>query len=174
MWLLSILPDFAVHLLLTLGILGIIAGFLLGFIPFVSKYKLPIQIISIMIFAFAVYLEGGLANEQSWQMKVKELEAKVAEAKAKSEKVNTEIVTKIVEKEKVITQKGKDIITIIEKEVPKIENTCTVLPDIVVRIHNAAALNDPTLITVPENKSTTKVEKKPETTNKPALILPSK
>ena len=49
MWILSFLPEFIPHLIFIIGVLGTIAGFVLGFIPFVSTYKLPIQITSILI-----------------------------------------------------------------------------------------------------------------------------
>ena len=75
MWILSVLPDYAIHVLLSIGIIGVILGFVLGFIPFVGKYKLPIQIISIFILTLALYLEGGLENDRLWQLKVKEVQA---------------------------------------------------------------------------------------------------
>ncbi len=183
---LSFLPDFFVHLILVLGVLGTILGFVLGFIPFVGKYKLPIQIISILLLSFGLYLEGGLANEEKWQLKVKEMEAKVAEAQAKSAKVNTEIVTKVITKDKIIREKGDEIVKIIEKEVIKIDQTCPKVPDIAVKLHNAAALNDTNglnkLLTESKNtekKESTPVVKEPEKkestdTSKPPLILPKK
>ena len=85
MWILYVLPEIAIHLILLVSILGVIAGFLLGFIPFVKQYKLLIQIVSILILTLGVYLEGGLADQKEWQLKVAELETKVKEAEAKAE-----------------------------------------------------------------------------------------
>ena len=76
MWIISILPDAAIHLIFILGILGTIAGFVLGFIPFVKTYQFAIQICSIVILVFGVYLEGGLSESKEWELKVKEMEAK--------------------------------------------------------------------------------------------------
>ena len=84
MFILSILPDFVLHLILLAGILGTVVGFVLGFIPLINKYKLPIQICSLLILSLGVYLEGGLANEQEWRLKVAEVEAKLAKAEAQS------------------------------------------------------------------------------------------
>ena len=144
MWIFTILPDAAIHTIFGLGILGTIAGFVLGFIPFVRTYKLAIQIISLLVLVFGVYLEGGLADYKEWELKVKEMEAKVAQAEAKSANVNTEIQEKVVEKTKVIREKGRDIIKYIDREVVKkeevvkyIEN-CPVPKDIV-DLHNQAA-----------------------------------
>ena len=144
MWILTILPDAAIHIIFGLGILGTIAGFVLGFIPFIKTYKLAIQIISLLVLVFGVYLEGGLADYKEWELRVKEMEAKVAQAEAKSANTNVEIQEKIVEKTKVIREKGRDIIQYIDKEVIKKEEVikyieiCPVPKDII-DLHNQAA-----------------------------------
>ena len=143
MWILSILPDAAIHTIFGLGILGTIAGFVLGFIPFVKTYKLAIQVISLLVLVLGVYLEGGLADYKEWELRVKEMEAKVAQAEAQSANKNIEIQEKIVEKTKVVREKGKDIIKYVDKEVIKkeevikyIEN-CPV-PKEIIDLHNQA------------------------------------
>ena len=143
MFILSILPDAAIHIIFGLGILGTIAGFVLGFIPFVKTYQFAIQICSIVVLVIGVYLEGGLADYKEWELRVKEMEAKVAQAEAQSANKNIEIQEKIVEKTKVIREKGKDVIKYIDKEVVKkeeiikyIEN-CPV-PKEIIDLHNQA------------------------------------
>jgi len=121
MWILSVLPSYAIHGLLTAGIIGVILGFVLGFIPIIGKYKLPIQIISILILTLALYLEGGLENERLWQLKTKEVEAKVAVSETKAVEKTVEIQEKIVNKTKVIKQKGDDIIKYIDRDIVKKE-----------------------------------------------------
>ena len=144
MWILSILPDAAIHLIFILGILGTIAGFVLGFIPFVKTYQFAIQICSIVVLVFGVYLEGGLSESKEWELKVKEMEAKVAQAEAKSAITNVEIQEKVVEKTKVIREKGRDVIKYIDKEVVKKEEVikyvenCPV-PKEIIDLHNQAA-----------------------------------
>jgi hypothetical protein len=115
MWILSILPDAAIHIIFGLGILGTIAGFVLGFIPFVKTYQFAIQICSIVVLVIGVYLEGGLADYKEWELRVKEMEAKVAKAEAESANKNTEIQEKVVEKTKVIREKGRDIIKYVDR-----------------------------------------------------------
>jgi len=148
MFILSILPDAAIHIIFILGILGTIAGFVLGFIPFVKTYQFAIQICSIIVLVFAVYLEGGLADYKEWELKVKEMEARMAQAEAQSANKNIEIQEKIVEKTKVIREKGKDIIQYIDKEVIKkeevikyIEN-CPVPKDVIDTLNKAASMGD--------------------------------
>jgi hypothetical protein len=115
MWILTILPEAAIHIIFGLGILGTIAGFVLGFIPFVKTYKLAIQVISLLVLVFGVYLEGGLADYKEWQLKVAEMEAKVAKAEAEAANKNVEIQEKIVEKTKVVREKGRDIIKYVDR-----------------------------------------------------------
>jgi hypothetical protein len=143
MWILSILPEAAIHIIFGLGILGTIAGFVLGFIPFVKAYKLAIQVISLIVLVFGVYLEGGRADYKEWELKVKDMEAKVAQSEAKSANTNVEIQEKVVEKTKVIREKGREVIKYIDKEVIKkeevikyIEN-CPV-PKEIIDLHNQA------------------------------------
>ena len=115
MWILSILPEAAIHTIFGLGILGTIAGFVLGFIPFIKAYRLAIQVISILVLVFGVYLEGGLADYKEWELKVKQMEAKIAQAEVKSGEKNVEIQEKIVETTKVVREKGRDIIKYVDR-----------------------------------------------------------
>jgi uncharacterized membrane protein (DUF106 family) len=143
MWILSILPEAAIHTIFGLGILGTLAGFVLGFIPFVKAYKLAIQVISLIVLVFGVYLEGGLADYKEWELKVKDMEAKVAQSEAKSANTNVEIQEKVVEKTKVIREKGREVIKYIDKEVIKKEEVikyvenCPV-PKEIIDLHNQA------------------------------------
>lgn len=144
MWILSILPDAAIHIIFGLGILGTIAGFVLGFLMFMRPYRLAVQICSLLLLTFGVYLEGGLADYKEWELKVKEMEAKIAQAETKSSEKNVEIQEKIVEKTKVVREKGRDIIKYVDREVVKnqevvkfIEN-CPI-PQEIVNLHNQAA-----------------------------------
>ena len=141
MWILSFLPEYVTHVIFFAGVVGTIAGFILGFIPFIATYKLPIQIISILVLSFGLYLEGGLADQAIWQLKVKEMETKVAKAETESQKVTTEVVTKILTKKQVIKEKGDDIVKYIDREVVKYNNICTI-PEVVITAHNAAAKNE--------------------------------
>ncbi len=145
MWILSILPESAIHIIFGIGVLGVIAGFVLGFIPFIRTYKLAIQICSILLLVFGVYLEGGLADYKEWERKVKEMEAKVAQAEAKSSEKNIEVQEKIVEKTKIVREKGKDIIKYIDREVVKDNEVikyierCPDIPAAIIEQHNKAA-----------------------------------
>jgi hypothetical protein len=144
MWIFEWLPDAVTHIIFLVGAFGVFAGFVLTFIPFVTQYKLPIQIASIFIFALGVYLEGALAENKEWTAKVKELEAKIAVAEERSNTANVKVEEKVVTQTQIIKQKGRDIIQYIDREVVKnnevvkyVEN-CPV-PKEVLDIHNQAA-----------------------------------
>lgn len=119
MWIFTIAPDWVIHAIFTLGLIGIIAGFLLGFIPVIRTYKLPIQIISLLIFTFGVYLQGGLADNKEWEAKANELKAKLAEMETKVAKTDVEVVEKVVTQTKVVKEKGEEIIKYVDREIVK-------------------------------------------------------
>ena len=144
MWLLNLMPDWFYHLIVILSILGLIVASVLKFVPFVSTYRLPIQVISVLLLVFGVWMEGGIVNEAKWEARVKELEEKVKIAEEKSTEKNVEIQEKVITQTKVVKEKGRDIIQYIDREVVKkeeivkfIEN-CPIPKDII-DAHNAAA-----------------------------------
>ena len=148
MWLMNFLPNWIFHAILLAGVLGLIASLVLKFIPFFNTYKLPVQVLSILLIVTGVWFEGAISNQAEWEARVAEMQVKVAEAEAKSSEANVKIVTKIVKKTKRIREKGDAIISYIDREVVKnnevikfVEN-CPI-PDIIVKTHNAAALNKP-------------------------------
>lgn len=135
--------EYFIHVIFITGIIGLIAGFVLGFIPFVGRYKLPIQVVSIILFSVGLYYEGALAKDREWGLRVAKLEAKLAEAKVEGGKVTAEIVTQVVTQKQIIREKGKTIIEYVNTEVGKHDSTCPI-PESVVLSHNAAAKNDTT------------------------------
>ena len=145
MWIISFFPNWVFHLLLIAGILGTVAGFVLGMVPLIQKYIFPIRIISILLLSFSLYIEGGLTNEESWQLKVKEVEAKLAQKEAQSQAETVKIVEKVVTKTAYIKTKGQDIIKYLDKEVVKDNEviryveTCPAIPQVILKSVNEAA-----------------------------------
>jgi len=108
MWLLNFLPDWFFHALLLVGVLGYASTFLLRFLPsFVYMYKLPIQLVSIAIMAGSVFMIGAISEREAWIARVEEMEEKVRIAEQKSQQVNEKIEVQVVEKTKVIKEKGQ-------------------------------------------------------------------
>ena len=138
MWILNFIPDIVFHAIVIAGILGMIASFFLGYMPFISLYKTPIQIISVIILVFGVWVEGANSNNESWKLKVKELEAKVSLAQIKSNEINTKLVEKIAENQKIIKDKKNENSKAIIKYVT---DDCR-LSNVAVILHNSSSQNE--------------------------------
>ena len=152
MWLLHLLPDslisLIVDLVLAAGVVVTLAGFFANFIPFVTVYRIPVQIAGILLLTVGVYFEGGYTTEMAWRERVREVESKLEIAQKQSAEVNTEIVTKTVTQTRIVRERGDDIVRYVDREVVKnqevirfVEN-CPI-PEIIINTHNAAARNQP-------------------------------
>ena len=119
MWILQWLPDWIFYGIFFAGLLGLLATYVMKFIPFVYVYRTPIQAISILAIAIGTYMSGAISNEEAWQTRVKEMEAKVAAAEVQSVKENIKIVEKVVIKTQIIKTRGQDIIQYVDREVVK-------------------------------------------------------
>jgi hypothetical protein len=140
----NLIPDIFWTLVLWTGVLSIVASYLLGKIPFVQQYKIPLRVGGVVAVLIGVYFYGVIANEAKWQARIKELEEKVAIAEAKSADTNTVIKTEVVEKVKVVKERAKTQIEYVDREVVKdkevikyIEN-CPVPKTIIDQINEAA------------------------------------
>jgi hypothetical protein len=138
MWILNFIPDIVFHAIVIAGILGMIASFFLGYMPFISFYKTPIQIVSVIILVFGVWVEGANSNNESWKLKVKELEAKISQAQIKSNEINTKLVEKIAENQKIIKDKKNENSKAITKYVT---DDCR-LSNAAVILHNSSSQNE--------------------------------
>lgn len=144
MWILSWLPNWIFYGMFFAGLLGLLATYVMKFIPFVYVYRTPIQAISVLAIAIGTYMSGAISNEEAWQTKVKEMEAKVAAAEAESQKENVKIVERVVKKTEYITRKGQDIVKYVDREVVKYDTkflpggVCEI-PNEFVEAHNRAA-----------------------------------
>ena len=144
MWLLSFLPDWWFYALLALGLAGIFVSYLMSFIPFVSMYRNLIQATSIVAIVIGTYMAGAISNEDKWQLKIKDLELKLAKAETQSAEENIKIVEKIIIKKQIVKEKGEEVIKYIDREIVKKEEIvkyieqCPV-PKEIIDIHNQAA-----------------------------------
>ena len=123
MWILKWLPDWFFHAMLIGGVLGLISTYFVGLIakliPPFYVYKTPIQLLSIVMVVVGTFMMGAIHNNNEWEARVKELEDKVRVAEAKSQVVNTEIVTKLVTKKQIIKERGEEVVKYIDREVVK-------------------------------------------------------
>ena len=144
MWILQWLPNWIFYGIFFAGLLGLLATYIMKFIPLVYVYRTPIQAVSVLLIVLGTYMSGAISNEESWQARVKEMEAKVAEAEAKSQKVNVEVVEKVVKKTEYIKTRGQDMVKFIDKEIVKYDTKflpggqCEI-PKEFIEAHNKAA-----------------------------------
>lgn len=150
MWLLHFLPDsllaFIVDAVLIAGVLAtVLTCFLLKhvirLVPTLAPHVKIAQIASILLLLAGVYFKGGYSAEMAWRERVREVEARVAEAEAEAQAANEKLDTSGKQKVKIIREKGVIIKQYVDREVTKYDATCKIPPE-VVRAHNAAAKNE--------------------------------
>jgi len=86
--------------MLSAGIVLYIASKLVTWIPMMGQYKLPAEVVGVVLLVVGAFFYGGHGVQKAWLDRVAELEAKVKAAESKSQVVNTVIQTKIVERVK--------------------------------------------------------------------------
>ena len=140
MWILQWLPWWLFYMVLALGLFGLVVTYLLKFIPLpiIHVYKTPLQIGSIILVVIGVYMLGSIANERAWQARIKELEVKLAQAEAEAAKQNIKIVEKVVVQQKIVRERGQNIVQYVDREVVKYDTRCEI-PQPFVDAHNRAA-----------------------------------
>jgi hypothetical protein len=144
MWILQWLPNWIFYAIFFAGLLGLVATFVMKFIPLVYVYRTPIQAVSVVLIALGTYMAGAISNEEAWQARVKEMEAKVEAAAIESAQENVKIVEKVVKKTEYIKTRGQDIVKYIDKEIVKYDTKflpggqCEI-PKEFIEAHNRAA-----------------------------------
>jgi hypothetical protein len=141
-WMLGLIPDsFFVWITYTLMIIGAglyVASKLVTWIPLMGQYKLPAELIGIVVLLGGVYLFGGYGVEMSWRDKVRELEDKVRVAESKSQEVKIQIQEKIVVKTKVIKERETVYVDRIKEIAKEIDAKCEVDPRVIEQLNKAA------------------------------------
>lgn len=137
-WLLNLLPNFIFHLIVLVSILGLVAATFFGFIPFISKYTLPVKVASIILLVFGIWFEGAISNNDAWMEKVHALEKKIAEAEAKSAEANTSLVSMMAAKNKEIAKVQNELKLKIKEAASIMDSECKVSTYAVDIINEAA------------------------------------
>lgn len=142
MWILNWLPDSLFHFVVLAGTMGLIASFVLGFIPFIRQYKLAIQVFSFLTLLFGMFMEGAISNQAYWEAKVKEAQLLVAKKETQSAEKTVEVVTKYVDRVRKVKEKSDVIIREVPKYITKeVDSGCNI-PDSIRMLHNRASRNE--------------------------------
>jgi hypothetical protein len=128
--------------MLTIGVGLYIASKLVKWIPMMGQYKLPAELVGIILLVVGAYFYGGYGVQSAWLARVAELEAKVKAAEEQSQKVNTVIQERVVTKIKVVKENvyvNREII----KEVAgkQLDASCS-LPKSTISLHDSASRNE--------------------------------
>jgi hypothetical protein len=141
-WMLSLIPDslfiWITYILMVVGAGLYVASKLVKWIPLMGQYKLPAELIGIIVLLAGTYLFGGYGVEMAWRDKVRILEEKVKAAEAKSQEVKVQIQEKIVYKTKVVKEKETVYIDRIKEIAKEIDAKCEVDPRVVEQLNKAS------------------------------------
>ena len=83
-------------------------------------------------------MAGSIANNDAWEAKVLEVKAQLAEAEAKGQQENVRVVEKIVVQNKIVRERGQEVVRYVDREVVKYDTRCEI-PSVFVDAHNQAA-----------------------------------
>ena len=141
-WVIGLLPDSLLMWVFYgsagIGFLLILVSWFITFIPFINRYRWPVQIVGVLVFGIGAYLSGGYGIEMIWRERVAELEAKVKVAEEKSQKVNTVIKQKVVYKTKVVEKKTTEYVDRIKEIAKEVDAKCEIDPRVIEQLNNAS------------------------------------
>ena len=138
MFLLNWIPDFVFYIVLIIGILGILTSFVLQFVPFVARYTIPIQVVSIILTVIGVWFAGGIARDQVYREAILAMEVKVADSERRAADASAKIEYVFVDKIKTV----KDVQVVVQEKIRdvaiKIDDQCKITTDVIDILNQAA------------------------------------
>lgn len=143
MWLFSFIPDSIIasfiHTIVAIGGLSLLGGFLLSRI--LGPWAQMARIFGTIALIAGVYFEGGLQTELHWRDQIRIQQEEIARLQAQSEVVTEKVVTKYIERVKVVKEKQNAIIKEVPKYITKEADANCTIPKSFVVLHDAAAKN---------------------------------
>lgn len=132
MWLLNLLPNWAIHLVVISGAVLYFSTVILRFIPFLSNYKLLVKIVGAILLLGGIWLEGGNYYFNKVRAEIQRVEKESKEATAR---VESEYKLKLAETK----QKGDTIVKYVDKYITKESDSRCAIPNNFVILHDSAA-----------------------------------
>jgi len=113
MWILQFLPDsfilYVVYSAIALGAVGLLASYIIKVIPFLNIYRIPIQILSILLLTAGVYWYGGYSTEMWCRGETARLQEEIRKSEERAPVITKEVVTKY--KDKIlIVKRGVEVV----------------------------------------------------------------
>ena len=143
-WLFSLIPDswleLITYFMVGIGVMLYIASKLVGWLPFIKSYKLPIELVGVILYGIGAFYAGGYGVERMWRERVAVVEQQVKEAEAKSAQVVVKIETKVVTKIKRVVEVREVIKHEIEIQKEIINAGCEI-NDAAIQMYNRSVTN---------------------------------
>lgn len=153
-WMLSLLPDswieFITYAIVAFGVILYILSKLVAWIPLIKNYKLPLELVGLILYGIGAFYAGGYGVEKIWRERVAEMEKKVEELENKQAEVVKVIETKVITKVKTVEVVKEVIKKEIEYREKEINANCDVSPS-AIEMFNKSVTN-PELIKPEEAK----------------------
>lgn len=144
-WIWSLIPTsvagWIVDVIVLLGVVGMLAGWIGRWIPFFNVYAKPLKITGIILLIAGIYFKGSYDVEMAWRAKVAEFEEKIAKAEEKSKAANEKLADALKDNRKKIKDKVNDRHREIESNREAINAECR-LSDIALGLYNRSAKNE--------------------------------
>ena len=136
-WMFNLIPDglfvWITYILMAIGLGLYVASKLVSWFPLINKYRLPAEIIGVVVLMLASYLYSGVGYREM----IAELTEKVKLSEQKAAEANTKVETKVVEKIKIVEKKVEVVRTQIVKDKEIINADCR-LNETAIKDYNAA------------------------------------
>jgi len=151
MFLLHFLPDWLlsafVNGVLISGAVLTVLSFFTSWIPFITQYRVPVQVLGTILLTAGVYFKGGESAEMQWRDRVAELQQKVEIAQEKSKAATERLNDEIKRNKQDVRNNTAAIKGQIAQNAKQLDAECRV-SDAAIEIHNEAAQNRKPKVTV--------------------------
>lgn len=128
----SMIPDswieLATYAILATGISLYILSKIVAWIPFIKSYKIPLELIGVILYGLGAFYAGGYGVERLWRDRVAAMEEKVKELEGRQAEVVKVIETKVITKIKTVEVVKEVIKKEIEYREKEINANCDISP----------------------------------------------
>lgn len=144
LWIWNLFPawlvSWSINLMILLGIVGIYSAWFGKWIPIFNVYAPSLKLIGIVLLVVGVFFKGGESVEKVWRDRVADLEEKVRIAEQAAADANGKIETVYVDRIQIVRDTKVVIQNDIKKNANKIDMVCTVEPEAISILNEAAKL----------------------------------
>ena len=120
------------------GGIGYFFSGIITMIPFLMPYKEPIKIFFIVVCLGGTFMCGGDGVTSIWQAQIKEANARIEAAEAKSKEVNIVVQKQFVDRINTVKEVQVQIQDRIIKDSTVIDAECKLAPEVIIDLNTAA------------------------------------